>query len=387
MKKVIKNKHLIVVRALPYEAGGTPVAIRSLLRFLSGQDFIVLGRRVHPKKRLTKDEVAQKMYSIPILYTKGHRFWKYFSILPGLLIGVYLLRKYKVKSIITVFQDDASLILGLLLAKFLPGIPFYPYFMDLYADQKTGRKKRFALWMQELVFKRADKVLVANAGMEAFFKQKYETPVVAIPIISKTVDLPDIAAETSNKPFTITYSGSINEDRLEPIQKLVALLKEDQRFRLKFLTPNDITFFKAYQLYDEQFIYKYCRNTEELFRELNTSDLLYLPLRFTFPKARRDQLTTCFGAKTYDYLQCKVPILMHAPSYFFNYQVLEKNNAAFCLDSLEEDQIKSFLAFCLSDQFEREAEMKAEHANVLARQFQGDRIADLFLQQIEISED
>lgn len=377
------GKYLFVVRALPYEAGGTPIAVRSLLSYLSTDDFFVLGRRVHPAKRLSKTEVKQKMYAIPILFTKGHRFWKYFSILPGLIMGIVIIKKHKVNSIIGVFQDDASLILGYLLARIFPNLAFFPYLMDLYADQKTGGTKGFAEKVQSLVFRRAKKVLVANEGMRIFFEKKYNIPIKAVPIVSMPSDVSGQATPKNiKKPFTITYSGSINEDRKETLLQFAKQVKKDKRFRIKFLTPHNEAFFKETGLFHESFIYSYCKDTKSLFQQLNNSDLLYLPIRFTFPHSRRDQLITCFGAKTYDYLQCKVPILIHAPNYFFNYKLLKEKNAAFCLDTLDTKTIQAFLNFCFSEDFLEHTKKRVFNANKLAESFKGEQVADLFLASI-----
>jgi hypothetical protein len=131
---------LFILRALPFEAAGTPIVIRNLLALLPAENYFVLGRRPDPSKRLP-NIVKQKMFQIPILYTKGHRFWKYFSILPGFFMGAWIINKYKITKLVGVFQDDASLILSYWLAKFFPKMEFYPYLMDLYAEQAQVNKK------------------------------------------------------------------------------------------------------------------------------------------------------------------------------------------------------------------------------------------------------
>lgn len=178
-----KDKVLFVVRALPYEAAGTPVVIRNLLEYLPSEDIYILGRRPDPTKRLPKN-VKQKIFN-SILYTKGYRFWKYFSIIPGFFMGLWLVYRYKITKIVGVFQDDASLILAYRLAMFFPQLEFYPYFMDLYAEQKEGKEEVTTSAFQQELFRRAKKVLVCNDGMKTYLDPLYTaTEFVTIPIIS-----------------------------------------------------------------------------------------------------------------------------------------------------------------------------------------------------------
>ncbi len=58
-----KNNVLFVVRALPFEAYGTLEVIRKLLAYLPNENYFVLGRRQHAKKKLP-NEVKQKMFQI-----------------------------------------------------------------------------------------------------------------------------------------------------------------------------------------------------------------------------------------------------------------------------------------------------------------------------------
>lgn len=141
-------------------------------------------------------------------------------------------------------------------------------------------------------------------------------------------------------------------------------------------------FFRKNDLYDFSFIYKYFNNTPSLFKELNDSNLLYLPLRFTFPKERKNQMITLFVAKTYDYLQCQVPILVQAPHYFFNYRLLEQKEAAFYIGSLDDKAIQSFLNYISTPLFQSEAQRIVHNANRLANNFKGERVANSFLDQL-----
>ncbi len=381
-----KDQVLFVVRALPYEAAGTPIVIRNLLAHLPAEGFYVLGRRPDPAKRLRND-VKQKMFQIPILYTKGYRFWKYFSILPGLFMGLWIIYRYKITKIVGVFQDDASLILAYRLANFFPDVEFFPYLMDLYAEQKMGTVKNKVSEFQEKIFNRAKKVLVANEGMKILLDPIYPAiHIESIPIISlaKAVSNKPLQQEIKNKPFKIIFSGSVNEDRLEPLRIMAKIVSKDPRFLIKYLTSQSEQHLRNVGVFFDGFEIQFCKTPDELMFELNQADLLYLPLKFTFPESQKTQMMTCFGAKVYDYMLASVPMLIHAPNYFFNYTFFEKNHAAFLLDSLDEAAIISKLALLLKEAKNDVGQKICQQANLLANQFKGEIVADKLLIQLDV---
>lgn len=380
-----KDNVLFVVRALPYEAAGTPIVIRNLLANLPKEGYYVLGRRPHPAKRLPNN-VKQKMFQIPILYTKGHRFWKYFSILPGFFMGLWIVYRYKITKIVGVFQDDASLILAYRLANFFPEIEFYPYMMDLYAEQQEGNKKVEGI--QQHIFSRARMVLVSNEGMKDFLDTKFHhQQIESVPIISQSspVSSPHPKTNIPNEQFVILFSGSVNEDRLEPLRILTKLVATDKRFTFKFLTSQSEAYLRNQGVFYDGFKLAYCKTPEELMYELNKADLLYLPLMFTFPQSKRTQMMTCFGAKVFDYMISETPILIHSPNYFYNYTFFKENQAAYLLDSMDEDRIKEKLDF-LYYNVEVAGNEIQKKAQALAHQFKGEHVANKFRQLLDIHE-
>ncbi len=385
MSQKNKDQVLFIVRALPYESTGTPIVIRNLLAHLPAEGFYVLGRRPHPAKRL-HNNLKQKMFQIPILYTKGHRFWKYFSIFPGFFMGFWIIYRYKITKIIGVFQDDASLILAYQLVKFLPKIDFYPYMMDLYAEQEEGNKKVEKI--QSTIFSRAKAILVANDGMKELLDSLHPKVIIkSIPIISQAKASPSMATKykESNKPFVIVFNGTVNEDRLEPLRMLAKIVAKDSRFVIKFLTSQSEQNLRNLAVFYNGFLIQYCQTPDELMFQLNQADLLYLPLKFTFPEIQKTQMMTCFGAKIYDYMLAKVPMLVHSPNYFFNYTFFQKKQAAFLLDSMDEAIIKTKIELLLTEAKSEVGQKIIKKANLLAAQFKGEIIAQNFKESIGIN--
>jgi hypothetical protein len=385
LQEVKDTKVLMVVRALPYESSGTPVVIRNLLMHLPVEDFFVLGRTPHPKKRLP-NTVKQKMVEIPILHSKGHRFWKYYSIIPGFLMGIWMIKKYKINKIIGVFQDDASLILAYLLALVFPKIDFYPYLMDLYAEQKKEKNYRRIRNFQNKLFLRAKKIFVVNDGMKEYLQPKYPSIYFnTIPIISQigSISITKKRERTTDDVFVLLFSGSVNEDRLETLRIMADIISKDKRIVLRYLTNQSKETLSSLGVFFDGFQLHYCKTPQELMHELNNADMLYLPLAFTYAESKKPQMMTCFGAKVFDYMQASVPILIHAPDDVFNYTFFEKNKAAFLLNSLDKEIIKSELDLIMDELNSARCKEIVSNANALAKKFDGKLVSDDFLNTLQ----
>lgn len=378
MSQLKSQNVLFVTRALPYEAAGTPIVIRNLLLHLSKQNYFVLGRRPDPSKRLPKN-VKQEMFQIPILYTKGHRFWKYFSILPGFIMGVWIIKRYRITKLVGVFQDDASLILSYWLTSVFKKIEFYPYMMDLYAEQAAPSQKPKTEKFQQRVFDKAKKVLVSNDGMQKLLDKKYpEYIFTSIPIISQSKASKKVVKAIEREVFVIVFSGSVNIDRLETLRVFANIVSKKKNLTLRYLTSQSQTNLQDLGVFFEGFELAYCTTSDELMAELNNADLLYLPLNFKYPDNKKEQMKTCFGAKVYDYMVASTPILIHAPDTFFNYTFFAENRAAFLIDTLQDSEVEQKLTIIQQDAKSDEGAEKVGRANDLAKNFRGEVIANLF---------
>lgn len=377
MKK--ETNVLFVVRALPFEAAGTPIVIRSLLSHLPPENYFVLGRRPDPSKRLP-NIVKQKMFQIPILYTKGHTFWKYFSIIPGFFMGVWIIQKYKITKLVGVFQDDASLILSYWLALFFKNVEFYPYLMDLYAEQQAKRDAH-----QKLIFQRANKILVANDGICDLLRKKHEDfKFVTIPIIATNTPASIINRKfnSAESKFKIVYSGSVNADRIETLKIATKIISKDERIVFKYLTNHSKEYLTKHEVFYDRFEIGHCKSSDELMLELNEAHLLYLPIRFNFPEEKKAQMQTVFGAKTFEYLVSQTPTLVHCPSDFFNSIFFKEHNAGYVLNSNEEEEFEK----CINDiilNYNERATAIVINAHAAAEQFSDKNVIVKFLNAVE----
>lgn len=373
-----KTKILFVNRCLPYEIGGTPVGVRNLLQNFNPDDIVVLGRTVNPQKKLEKESIKYKMYEIPTPYIKGMRLWRFLSIIPGFLIGLYIIRKYKVKKLIGIYPDEGSLLLGYLLGK-LTSVDFYPYFFDLYKEFVRGNwQDKVANELQKWSFKSAKKILCLTGGMERYYKENYNITAIVIPnVINKAINKKNCLVGSLQGKFKIAYSGSINEDRLDAFQAFTKCTLNNPKYELYYFTSQSSDILQKMGVLGENTFIKFCSSQEKLLKELQKCDLLYLPLSFNPGEAKLANMMTCFGTKTYEYLITGKPILIHSPENYFNYQFLKENNSAYTLKSIEVDDIRNCLQK-IEEEYERAIE-KVENAYMLSTQFSGELIKEKVL--------
>lgn len=368
------------MRCLPYEIGGTPVGVRNLLYNFNPEDIVVIGRTVNPKKKLEKESIKYKMYEIPTPHTKGMRLWRFLSVIPGFFIGLYAIRKHKVKKLISVYPDEGSLLLGYLLGKFTR-VDFYPYFFDLYKEFIRGNwQDKVANKLQAWSFKSAKEIFCLTGGMEKYYKENYNITAHVIPnVINKEITRINLVGNINGK-FKIAYSGSINEDRLDAFQAFAKYTINNPKYELYYFTSQREEVLQNMGLFGNNTFIKFCSSQEELLAELRKCDLLYLPLAFNPGEAKMANMMTCFGTKTYEYLITGKPILIHSPENYFNYQFLEEKNSAYTLKSLKVDDIEKSLLEIESN-YNSGAE-KVENAYKASAQFKGQLLKDKVLKII-----
>jgi len=373
-----QNKILFVTRCLPYEQGGTPVGLRNLFQNFSPDQLIVLGRTVDPKKKLEKNSIRYKMVEIPTPQIKGMRLWRFLSVIPGFIQGLWLIRKYKVKKLVGVYPDEGSLLLSYMLAK-ATGIEYYPYFFDLYKEFiRNNWQDKVASWLQNRTFKRAHKVIVLTDGMREYIQKTYSLKAHTVPnVINSEISVKNFATDyvKGGRKFRIAYSGTINADRLDTMQEFAKMAVNNPDYEIYYYTSQSKDYLSLVGLMGDNTIIKFCKNQEELVNELANADLLYLPLSFDTTEDKRPNMMTCFGTKTYEYLITGKPLLIHSPANYFNYQFLKQNECAYLLSSKNVAEINNFFNW-LFENYRDTAGDIVNNAFKTAAQFKGNVIAE-----------
>ncbi len=323
---------VFICKAIPFDNGGSATVIRNLLsNSLKGQ-FFVMGREPKTHLDYKNTEIPYEYALLPLSDGKKNKIIKLFLFIKSILIAIIQIKKIKAEKIIGVYRDETSFLLSYFVSLIL-NKDLYIYLTDLYAENYTSSLKKM---IQKLVFKRAKKIFCLNEGMQKVYKDLYGlNPIVLQNCININNSFkPQIVP---NNPFVILFSGTILYDRLDLLQNLVYEFRDNNDYRIHFLSPHNETFFIQNNLIGPNISHSYFNDQSEMMKSLHSADLLYLPLTFAKANDYRTvlQLTSCLATKSFDYMQSSVPILVHCPQEYFTYQFFEKRNAAILLGSNE----------------------------------------------------
>lgn len=291
------------------------------------------------------------MVEIPTLQIKGLRLWRFLSIIPGIILGIFLIKKYKIKKIIGVYQDEGSLLTSYFISK-LVKVDYFPYFMDLYKEYKRNNwQDKIADYYQPKIFKSARKVFCLTEGMHQYYLQNYNLNAVWLPFMQSAKKIIHTRKEKSS-PFRIIFSGTVNDDRLYTLQLFIKAIENNKSVQMVFLSPQNKSFFINNAIWREDFEVKFCSNSDEILSEMANCDLVYLPITYKTSSNNYDNLKTCFGTKNLEYLQSGIPILVHSPKDFYNFQFYKKYECGYTLDTEDILEINEKLETIIHDSIE-----------------------------------
>lgn len=333
-----KYSMLVIASETPSNNNGSGVIINRLLCHFNSNEMIYLGRKAVAKGRV---KMPFPVYSIPApsVDSRGERFWRLLSVVPGVIIGLYLILKYRPSSIVCFFPFENALLITYILHK-LTGKKYYPYLNDLYMENRKGHEKAIADWLQPRFFRNAKKIIVVNEGMKRFYRERYgiESEVIftsindAIPV--------SVSVGEPHQPFVMGYSGNINRDRIDPFQVLIRALRDKPEYKIRMFSGVSRTQLEKWDLWSDNVSLEFFNNSAKLVEELSKCDLLYLPLTFRTDMTSREQLATCLGIKSYEYLISGVPVMVHCPLEYYTAQFYVERNCGLVVGSLDEKAVE-----------------------------------------------
>jgi hypothetical protein len=326
----LNNSLIVVCKAIPFDSGGSAKVVRSLFNNAKEQDHVLLFGREPQTDVHIRDLILPYKWEIsPLSNGSENVIIKFYKFLNSLFVGIRIIKKYNSNAILGVYRDETSFILSYLLS-IVNRLPLHVYLTDLYAENYSSAIKK---WIQNKIFSRAVKIFCINEGMQKIYSDKYN---IAATVVPHCVNAPLTHSKPllSEKGFVILFSGNIVYDRLDLLQKLVLILKDNPNYHVRFLCPHGKDFLANHKLLASNVSYTYVTKMDEMMDELRQADLLYLPLTFKKQEGIRSsfQLESCLGTKSFDYMQSGVPILVQCPKEYLTYQYFKKRNAAILLD-------------------------------------------------------
>lgn len=365
---------MVVAQSLPFQSSGTSVVLRHLLENFASDEVVLLARNPNPHMRLESHPLHYPAVRIPAIPSglRGERYWRLSAVLPGIVAGLREIRRRRPSAIMAVFPDEISLGTGYWLHR-LTRLPLLAYFCDLYMeDRPSGWEARLARWLQPRVFGSAARVIVLNEGMAEFYRQRYGLEPVCLPTcvnrsIPEMVTLPQ-----PKRPFVVGYSGNVNATRLSSLRALVRAIGDNPSYRIRYFTPQRPDFLRTHGIWAGNASAAFIGDEEDLLRELAGCDVLFLPLTFDVNENSYEQLSTCFGTKSYEYFLSQRPVLLHAPGDYFIARFYRQWNCGLVVDDPEPEALLAALERLQSDGGLRA--LLVRNALKATRQFEGRRV-------------
>ena len=198
----------------------------------------------------------------------------------------------------------------------------------------------------QLLWNRSDRRLMISAELgeeyvRLFGYKKFE-------IITDGVSLEEISRpkQISKDRISIYFAGLMHIDYY-PLLEVLAdsldiLVSQGYSFKFILRGTQEIYFLKTRKFeidYRSEFI-----SDEEIKKELDMADILYLPIKFSLPDFYLYSLST----KMISYLGASGSILFHGPSDSAACNLLTENKSAFCCVSLSKEEMTSLIKEMLS---------------------------------------
>lgn len=332
-------KCLVVSRASPFTKSGSGTVAKKFMNFFSNNEMIFLCEKNNQNTKANSQIHYINPY--PVNIKKGKRFirWQRWFLLSSLIKKIISLAKEeKCKSIMCFYPDELYLIASSLAAKKL-SIPIYPYFHNLYYENKNGLSALIAKSVQKKLFNQAPWVYLISEGLLSELAPKY--PKIDFRILLHSTEIDDISTEnipTKDNITKISFLGNINNSNKDALSFLINIIGQKDGLTFNLITSQPEYILKKEKLLKKNVVVKNNLSDEEVIHELKSSDLLALPHGFTGPLSN-SEYRSAFPTKTINYLQSGSPILALLPSNCYLYNFLSKNQCAFCVTSKNKQEI------------------------------------------------
>jgi glycosyltransferase involved in cell wall biosynthesis len=364
------NKNLIfVISSESYgNHSGGAVVINKLLSNFRHNEIIYLGINPTPIKQI---KAQFKTYYLPKikLYWRLEMLYRYLSVLPAVICGLYILLKHKPKVILSFYPFENALIASLILSK-VTKTPLYTYMNDLYKENREGIfRKKLANYFQSKVFKYSNKIIVVNSGMADFYNLKYNIqPEVIFTSINEGIPEKILVNEVNGK-FIFGYSGNINNDRIDVFKTMVAALGKRSDIEIRIFSATTKEELVSQGAWSSNMYLDFIKDSEKLVNELRKCHALYLPLTFSVKNTSVDQLATCLGIKSYEYLIAGAPVIIQCREEYYTAKFYKDRDCGIIVSENTESALIKALDLLISDKYLRQK--LVDNSLLAAKEFTG----------------
>ena len=338
------NRILTISKTSPKVKSGSGFITKQFMNFFSEDEMIFLCEK---NNQIT--ETNSRVHYIKsdfINFKRGKRFFRWqrwFLLL--LLVNkiIALAKKEKCNSIMCFFPDEFHLIAATLAAKKL-SIPIYPYFHNLYYENKYGFSAFIAKLLQKNLFAQAPWVYLISDGLLNELSPLY--PKIDFRILTHATIIDEIRRnhdKSVKQKIQVTFLGHINNSNIDAMSFLLNTLEHREDVIINLITATSKHVLRKAKLLKNNVIIQSNCSDEEVIQKLRISNLLLLPHGFTGGLSNAEY-RSMFPTKTIQYLLSGSPILALLPHNCYLQNFLSKNQCAFCVTNKNEYEIFSILS-------------------------------------------
>lgn len=373
---------LLLSWTIPPQTTGSAVIVGNLARQFSRAEMVVAGERPWGRAPVVWDaDWPELVYVIagwpPGL--RGARWWRWLQFPLLLLRTVRLVRERGCTAIVTVFPKEDFLLAGYLAARWT-GAALFPYFHNTLVENRSGLRRRFAQWLQQRVFARADHIFVMSDGVVELFRERYpQLACSALPhAVSNGVHANGDAAEALDTPLRLVISGSINESCREATVRVCEAIEQAGDTALTVLSGTPAAYLRRIGVLRNGAQYDTVPPDRVLGR-LREADIVVLAHGFHGALSAAEY-RTIFPTKTIEYLISGRPILAHAPAGCFLSRFLTEHDCALLVTEPTTGALLDGIRRLRSDPALRARLVR--NATRAAERFRGPHIAGLLRAQL-----
>lgn len=335
------RKTLVLSWTVPPETSGSAVIVGNLAKQFRPAEMVLAGERPTARPPVAWREDWPRIYylgrSVPP-HWRGQRWWRRLQLPWMLLRTCKLLRQEGCSAILSIFPKEEHLLVGYL-ASLVTGAAFYPYFHNVYLENRKGSARLFAEWLQPRVFRRARHVFVMSDGMLELYRKRYPGLNCSVLAHSFPEVLPAFAPPPPvHDPLQVMFAGTVNDFCRDALTRASEAIRARPGTELTLLSGTPERDLKSWGLLDDGTRLATV-SRDEVIPRLQTADIVLLPHGLEGPHAE-EEYQTIFPTKTIEYLICGRPILAHAPPGSYITRFLRDSGAAIVVDSPDVDELK-----------------------------------------------
>jgi glycosyltransferase involved in cell wall biosynthesis len=307
----------------------------NLLEWFDDDEVILIGEQILFRSKRFERPLRQRIYRVPTSPYAQDRLFRWLRIPLLVLLGLWVVQRFDCQAIVTVFSDETFLFSGYCIHR-LTGLPFIPYFHDLYLENRTTPSlRRFAEWLQPRVFGRATELVVLNPSMAEYYHQRYGLKATVLSHcinheIPREVEIPHPSI-----PMRIGFIGKISYHNDDALRNLIAAVGDCPDYELIFYSATELNYLKLAGIWASNVRLRFARDPASLLEALRKCDVLIMPFCFDCEGISEDEIATAFSTKMLDYLAVGRPILIHCPDHYYTARFARQRGCGLVVDSLD----------------------------------------------------